>query len=183
MERPDDSDDWRESLDPYQKYELLERFYQQSLFPFLDWLHTSVSLTWQGLSEQIRYECQFNGQQYMTVAKPSELHETFIRFGQTNSNELLGVQILILLSMKPEFNHPNGTGALLAFRYIDGYYHLSDDWTEINIAHRIDEQLSLNESNELIQDIQSHLLFALANEHPSVIASHSNNNTTTNNGN
>ena len=170
MERPDDSDDWRESLDPYQKYELLERFYQQSLFPFLDWLHTSVSLTWQGLSEQIRYECQFNGQQYMTVAKPSELHETFIRFGQSNSDGLLGVQILIQLSIKPEFNHPNGTGALVAFRYVNGYYHLSDDWTEMKISHRLDESLQIGETRQLTKDIQAHLLFVLANEHPSVIA-------------
>lgn len=169
METPDDINDWRESLDPYQKSRLLESFYQQSLFPFMDWLHSSVSMTWQGLSEQIRYECQFNGQHYLTVAKPSELHETFIRFGESNSDELLEVQILIQLSIKPEFNHSNGTGALVAFRYIDGYYHLSDDWTEIKIAHRIDEQLHPDESSKLIQDIQAHLLFVLANEHPSVI--------------
>ena len=169
METPDDSDDWRESLDSYQKYELLEKFYQQSLFPFLDWLHTSVSLTWQSLTEQLTYECQFNRRQYLTVAKLSELHEPFTRFGQSNSADLLEVQILVQISIKPEFNHPNGTGALITFRYIDGYYNLSDDWVETKIVHRVDEQLRLNESNQLIQDIQAHLLFALSDEHPSVI--------------
>ncbi len=170
MENPDDSNDWLESLDSYQKYKLLERFYQQSLFPFLEWLHMSLTLTWQGLTEKLVYECQFNERQFLTVAKPSELHEPFIQFGQSNPDELPSVQIRIQLSVKSEFNHPNGTGALLTFRYINGYYDLSDDWVESKIAHRVDEQLRLNESNQLIQDIQAHLLFALSNEHPSIIA-------------
>lgn len=169
MENPEDEIEWQESLDSFQKYELLEKFYQQSLFPFLECLHTSLTLTWQSLTERITYECQFNHRQLLTVSKPSELNEEFIRFGQTNSSDLLEVQIRIQLSIKPEFNHPNGTGSLVAFRYIDGYYHLSDDWVEIKIAHRVDEQLRLNESNQLIEDIQTHLLFGLANEHPSVI--------------
>ena len=164
-----DDEDWRESHDSYQKYVLLEKFYQESLFPFLDQLHTSLTLTWQGLTERIMYECQFNHRQFLTVAKPSELYEQFTWSGQMNSSDLLEVQIRLQLSIKPEFNHPNGTGALVAFRYINGYYHLSDDWVKTKIAHRVDEQLSLNEASQLIQDIQAHLLFALANEHPSVI--------------
>ncbi|MVM42107.1 hypothetical protein GO730_37945 [Spirosoma sp. HMF3257] len=170
METPDDNDDWRESPDSYQKYVLLKSFYQQSLFPFLDWLHTSLTLTWQSLTERITYRCQFNHRQFLTVSKPSELHDEFIGLGQPNSSDLLEVQISIQLTLKPEFKHPNGTGALVTFRYIDGYYYLSDDWEETKIVHRVIEQLHLNESSQLIQDIQAHLVFALANEHPSVIA-------------
>lgn len=171
MENSDDELEWHQTLDPYQKFVLLEKFYKHSLFPFLDWLHTSVSLTWQGLTEQITYECQFSGRQNktVTVTKPLELQEQFIRFSDTHSSDSLSVQILVQLSVKPEFNHPNGTGALVAFQYINGYYHLSDNWTTSKIVRRVDQQLTLSESQQLIQDIQAHLVFVLANEHPSVM--------------
>lgn len=156
-------------LDPAQKYALIETFYEQSLFPFLTTLDEIMRLTWNGIAQAITYEVQVNQRAFSdTLTVLSDVREPLIRIGQICANDVLEMQIAIRVRLRPELNHSAGTGALVAFRYHNGHYELSDDWTYSLIKHQIDQPVLLNEAQDLLRKLQAHLLMALAHEHPSV---------------
>ncbi len=153
MNRPEF--DFSIELTADKKYEWLEWFYHNSLFPFLDELSQAISEGYVFLNFKKGYSMNINGKNYLNVTF-KELKTEFLKYGNSCSGDIISCQFSMdVKHYNKKLPIVTESGALLVFQYQDGYYRLADDWFRHNNAIEgcINEPIPEKARQNLVQDI------------------------------